>query len=91
MLESAAQVCLNVSQCIICINESNISITQVCPNETLDRTLGGGGGGFGGQGEGPKMGGLFEKGGMHTLCELCYVFGNSLIKTSFKASVIVSN
>ena len=36
---SAAQICLNVWQCIICINESNISVTPVCLNEALDRTL----------------------------------------------------
>ena len=29
---SATQVCLNVSQCINCINESNISVAPVCPN-----------------------------------------------------------
>ena len=29
---SATQVCLNVSQCIVCINESNISVAPVRPN-----------------------------------------------------------
>ena len=29
---SVAQVCLNVSQCIVCINKSNISIAPVFPN-----------------------------------------------------------
>ena len=29
---SVAQLCLNVSQCIVCINESNISVAPVCPN-----------------------------------------------------------
>ena len=28
----AAQVCLNVSQCIVCINESNISVVPVRQN-----------------------------------------------------------
>ena len=32
MLGFAAQVCLNVSQCIVCINNSNISVALVCPN-----------------------------------------------------------
>ena len=31
---SVAQVCENVSQCIICINECNISATPICPKET---------------------------------------------------------
>ena len=29
MLGSATQICLNVSQCVICINESNISVALV--------------------------------------------------------------
>ena len=32
----ATQVCLNIWQCIICINESNISKAPVCPNEAQD-------------------------------------------------------
>ena len=32
----ATQVCLNASQCIVCINESNISEAPVCPNEAQD-------------------------------------------------------
>ena len=33
---SATQVCLNVSKCIIFINEYNISVAPVCPNQALD-------------------------------------------------------
>ena len=33
---SATQVCLNVLQCIIFINEYNISVAPVCPNQALD-------------------------------------------------------
>ena len=40
MAGSAAQVCLNVSQCIVFINESNISEALLCPNEALDTALG---------------------------------------------------
>ena len=29
---SATQVCVKVSQSIVCINESNISVAQVCLN-----------------------------------------------------------
>ena len=36
---SAAHVCLNVSQCIVYINESNISVEPVCANEALDTVL----------------------------------------------------
>ena len=36
---SAAQVCLNVLRCIICINESYISIAPACSNEALDTAL----------------------------------------------------
>ena len=36
---STTQVCLNVSRCIVCINESNISVATVCPNEALDMAL----------------------------------------------------
>ena len=32
MLGSATQVCLNASQCILCINKSNISVAPACPN-----------------------------------------------------------
>ena len=39
MTGSTAQVCLIVSQCIICINESNISTAPVCPNSALDTVL----------------------------------------------------
>ena len=36
MRGSATQVCLKVSQCIGCINKSNISIAPVCPISALD-------------------------------------------------------
>ena len=36
---SAAHVCLNLSQYIVCINESNIFVAPMCPNETLDTVL----------------------------------------------------
>ena len=39
MAVSVTQVCLNVSECIVGINESNISVAPVCPNEALDMTL----------------------------------------------------
>ena len=32
MTGCATQFCLNASQCIVCINESNISVALVCPN-----------------------------------------------------------
>ena len=31
MCEPATQVCLNLSQCTVCIKESNISLAPVCP------------------------------------------------------------
>ena len=39
MPRSAAQVRLNVSQSIACINKSNVSVAQVWPNEALDTAL----------------------------------------------------
>ena len=39
MPASASQVCLTVSQCVISINQSNISIAPVCPNEAMDLAL----------------------------------------------------
>ena len=35
----SSQVCLNVLKRIVCIKESNISVTLVCPNETLNKAL----------------------------------------------------
>ena len=32
MPASATQVCLNISQCIVCIHESSISVAPLCPN-----------------------------------------------------------
>ena len=36
---SATQVCLNVSQSIVCINKSRLYIVPVCPNLPLDTSL----------------------------------------------------